>query len=338
MLQLHTDEAAIGKRLDQWLADALQGDFSRSQLQTLIKNGNVYLDDICATSAKRKLQGQELIKIVVPEPIAAQPVAQNISLDILYEDEDVILINKPAGLVVHPGAGNYDSTLVNALLHHCADSLSGIGGVKRPGIVHRLDKNTSGVMIAAKDDMAHRHLSEQFLDHGRQGYLQRRYVAIIWGAPQERIGIINTYLARSTKDRTKRAVVQANSSGAKHAVTHYKLLASFCSIENNEPLVSIVECSLETGRTHQIRVHLAHINCPLLGDTVYGSGFKTKALKLPFELESFLHRQALHAEYLQFIHPRSEKLMNFIAKLPADMASLLDQLHNSAVMRKINYN
>lgn len=338
MLQLHTDEAAIGKRLDQWLAEALRGDFSRSQLQNLIKTGNVYLDDICAKSAKHKLQGQELIKILVPEPTAAQPVAQDISLDILYEDEDIILINKPAGLVVHPGAGNYDSTLVNALLHHCVDSLSGIGGVKRPGIVHRLDKNTSGVMIVAKNDMAHKHLSEQFLDHGRQGYLQRRYVAVIWGAPQERIGTINTYLARSNKDRTKRATVPASASGAKHAVTHYKLRTSFCNVDTKEPLVSIVECSLETGRTHQIRVHMAHINCPLLGDAAYGNGFKTKALKLPFELGSFLNRQALHAEYLQFLHPRSKKLLSFITQLPADLAGLLDSLHNSATMKIINYN
>lgn len=338
MLKLYTDETAKGKRLDQWLASELLGQFSRSQLQMFIKTGNIFVDGNCVNSAKWKLQGHESIEINVPTPVDAAPIAQNIAISILYEDTDIIVIDKPAGLVVHPGAGNHDNTLVNALLYHCKDSLSGIGGVKRPGIVHRLDKNTSGVMVVAKNDKAHQHLSSQFMDHGKQGHLQRKYVALAWGAPDKLAGTIATYLARSNKDRTKRAVVSSGASGAKYAVTHYKTLMSLYDRERNQAQLSLIECVLETGRTHQIRVHMAQMGHALLYDSEYGAGFKSKLSKLALACPSTLNRQALHAQYLQIVHPANESLMQFISPLPDDMAQFCTMIQTDTAMQIINYN
>ena len=240
--------------------------------------------------------------------------------------------------MVHPGAGNHDGTLVNALLHHCKDSLSGIGGVKRPGIVHRLDKNTSGVMVAAKNDIAHTCLSEQFADHGRMGVLERKYLALVWGQPPQRMGTISNYLARSKNDRTKRSVVRETSLGAKLSITHYRLLEEF---RYNDVAISMIECRLETGRTHQIRVHMSNIGTPLIADDDYGSSYKTKANKLPenikLAIESLGH-QALHAYYLQFAHPESGKVMKFESDLPEDLGNLLNLLKADSQIQYIIYN
>lgn len=322
---LTADTEAAGQRLDQWLAGALGPDVSRSRVQALIKQGAVTIAGVAATEAKRKLSAGDQIAIAMPEPEAAEPEGENIPLDILYEDNELIVINKPAGLVVHPGAGNWTGTLVNALIHHCGDTLSGIGGVKRPGIVHRLDKETSGVMVVAKTDRAHKALSEAFADHGLTGDLRRAYVALVWGAPQRPTGTIETHLGRAA-DRVKRAVVPEGRDDARHAVTHFTVLERFGQQKDGSFFASLVECRLETGRTHQIRVHMAHIGHPLIGDRDYGAGFRTKAAKLPDPLGgqvAAFPRQALHARLLAFRHPVNDELMVFEADVPKDMAALV---------------
>lgn len=325
MLKIAITEEASGQRLDIWLAHYLNEQYSRSQIQNFIKQECVFLDNNLINSAKHKIKTEKFIEIKIPELIDSVLEHQAIDLNILYEDNDIVVLNKPAGLVVHPGAGNINGTLVNALLHHCRGSLSGIGGVKRPGIVHRLDKNTSGVMVVAKNDISHVNLSEQFADHGKMGSLKRKYKAIIWGIPQPQKGTIETYLARSNKDRTKRSVVKATAIGAKYAATHYKILKTY----EAGTTVSLIECELATGRTHQIRVHMAYINSPLLGDEQYGNAFKTKSKKLNLNLQNAieqLSRQALHAYFLQFLHPKTNELMHFEVNLPNDMQALLDLL------------
>lgn len=321
------EEDASG-RLDVWLSKTMAGEFSRNRLKSLIEAGAVKIDGVEILLPKKKVLGGQSIEIIVPEAEDPVPKPEDIPLDVIFEDEHLIVINKPAGLVVHPGAGNPTGTLVNALLHHCGSSLSGIGGVKRPGIVHRLDKDTSGVMIVAKHDAAHKHLSEQFADHGRTGVLERSYLALAWGAPSPTKGVINTYLGRSS-DRLKRAVCTPTASGAKHALTHYKINESFFMAESRyDPICSLIECNLETGRTHQIRVHLAHIGHPLIGDDTYGAAFRTKANKLPDEIKSDViafRRQALHAFLLQIEHPISKEVMRFETPPPQDMASLIDR-------------
>jgi 23S rRNA pseudouridine1911/1915/1917 synthase len=314
---------AAGQRLDQWLAAAVGADLSRSRIQALIKAGAVAVDGRPVAEPKHKLHGGEEIALRVPEPTPPEPQGEEIALDIIYEDEHLIVIDKPAGLVVHQGAGNWTGTLVNALIHHCGASLSGIGGVARPGIVHRLDKDTSGVMVAAKTDLAHRVLSEAFADHGRTGDLERAYRAIVWGAPRA-TGTVDAHLGRSAKDRTRQAVVPETRSDARHAVTHYQVLETFGRGADG-PAASLVECRLETGRTHQIRVHMAHIGHPLVGDRDYGGAFRTKANRLPDAVRNAVNafpRQALHAAMLAFAHPATGKLMRFEAPLPADMAAL----------------
>jgi 23S rRNA pseudouridine1911/1915/1917 synthase len=261
--------------------------------------------------------------VAVPEPDEPEPKGEAISLDILHEDADIIVINKPAGLVVHPGAGNWTGTLVNALIHHCGDSLSGIGGVKRPGIVHRLDKDTSGVMVVAKTDAAHRALSDAFADHGRSGDLERAYQALVWGAPERNSGTIDAPLGRA-RDRVLRAVVPEGRDDARHAVTRYRVMERYPS-DGAEIMASLVECRLETGRTHQIRVHMAHIGHPVIGDPDYGKAFRTKANRLPEPLRTAVAdfpRQALHAWLLVFRHPQTHMLMRFEAPMPADMAAI----------------
>ncbi len=324
-LSLEAGADAAGQRLDQWLAARLAPDLSRGRVQALIKQGAVRIGGKVAESAKRKLAAGERVEVELPEPEPAAPQGEAIPLDILYEDEALIVIDKPAGLVVHPGAGNWTGTLVNALIHHCGQSLSGIGGVRRPGIVHRLDKDTSGVMVVAKTDHAHRALSQAFADHGRAGDLRRAYVALVWGSPVPAAGTIDAPLGRAA-DRLRRAVVPAGRDDARHAVTHYQVLERFGGQAERDALASLVECRLETGRTHQIRVHMAHIGHPLVGDPDYGAAFRTKANRLPAPLRDKVlafPRQALHARLLEFRHPDTHLTMRFEAPLPGDMEELV---------------
>ncbi len=316
---------AAGSRLDQWLTRELGGDFSRSRVQALIRQGAVAIGGQPVTETKRKLSAGDAVSVELPEAEPAEPTGEDIPLDILHEDAELVVINKPAGLVVHPGAGNWTGTLVNALIHHCGDSLSGIGGVRRPGIVHRLDKETSGVMVVAKTDRAHHSLSRAFADHGLTGGLERAYVALVWGAPPHKTGAIDAPLGRAS-DRVRRAVVPEGRSDARHAVTRYAVLEHFEPRPDNTATASLVECRLETGRTHQIRVHMAHIAHPVIGDQDYGMAFRTKANRLPEPLKTLVKefpRQALHAKLLAFAHPVSGEMMRFEAEMPADMQSLV---------------
>jgi 23S rRNA pseudouridine1911/1915/1917 synthase len=291
-------------------------------VQALIRAGAVALAGEPVREPARRVAAGECFAVVVPEPDEAEPRGEAIPLDILYEDAEIVVLDKPAGLVVHPGAGNWTGTLVNALIHHCGASLSGIGGVRRPGIVHRLDKDTSGVMVVAKTDQAHRALSEAFADHGRTGELERAYQALVWGVPPRNSGTIDAALGRA-RDRILRAVVPDTREDARHAVTHFQVMERYPPA--GEAAASLLECRLETGRTHQIRVHLAHIGHPVVGDPDYGKAFRTKANRLPEPLRAAVGafpRQALHARLLAFRHPATHMPMRFEAPMPADMAAL----------------
>ena len=296
---------------------------SRKRLQDLIKQNLVCKNEIPFTDASAKVKAGELYTITVPAAIAAIPEPQLIPIEILHEDDDVIVINKAAGMVVHPAPGNYDQTLFNALLAHCGDRLSGIGGVIRPGIVHRLDKQTSGLMVVAKNDYAHRFLSEQFAKQGDKKTLERTYVALVWGVPQPLTGTITTLIGRDQRNRQKMAVVKAISG--KTAVTHYKCKQSFVPESRPKDAISLVKCVLGTGRTHQIRVHLNFLGFPVVGDPTYGRKSFPKSLEKvwPKEVLEF-PRQALHAVTLIFIHPRSEEQMYFTTELPEDLENLLE--------------
>jgi 23S rRNA pseudouridine1911/1915/1917 synthase len=295
-------------------------------LQGLIKTGQVTLDGEPVTDPGAKVRSGQAMTVALPPPVAAEPQGEDIPLTVVFEDRHLIVIDKPAGLVVHPAAGHGSGTLVNALIGHCGDSLSGIGGVKRPGIVHRLDKDTSGLLVAAKTDAAHAGLSDQFAAHGADGRLQRAYLALVWGVPPRTKGLVDAALSRSAQNRIKIAVVPEGAG--RHAVTHYEVLEVFNDVEG-APVASLVRLVLETGRTHQIRVHMAHIGHPLLGDPVYGRGFQTRAARLGdgarVALDS-LGRQALHAAELGFDHPVTGKALNFRSEAPADFAGLLDAL------------
>jgi 23S rRNA pseudouridine1911/1915/1917 synthase len=317
------EDGMAAERLDRVLA-RLQADLSRSRLQALIRDGQVTVDDTPVLDPNRKVAGGVRITLTVPPPVPAEPAGEAIDLTIVYEDDDVIVIDKPPGLVVHPAAGHDSGTLVNALIAHCGESLSGIGGVKRPGIVHRLDKDTSGLLVVAKNDLAHQALAAQFADHGRTGPLERAYLAILWGVPERRRGTVEAALARSTHNREK--IVVVGEDRGRYAITHYEVLEG---LPPANPIASLVRCELETGRTHQIRVHMAHLGHPLLGDATYGSGFKTKANRLSEPQKEALiglNRQALHAAILGFEHPRSGEFMRFESPLPLDMAALLQAL------------
>ncbi len=323
-----TDEKSM--RLDKWLASKI--DLSRARLRVLIESGEVRMngDIIANPSAKVRLDMEYAVHI--PPPRDDTPLPEDIPLDILFEDEHLIVVHKPTGMTVHPAPGSPRGTLVNALLHHCRDSLSGIGGVLRPGIVHRIDKDTSGILVVAKTDRAHQHLSKQFARHS----IHRRYVCFARGGPNPREGRIETRLARSTHDRKKIAVVRGTfgdmdaSEHGRHAVTNYKLLKGYGQRPNaavGTPLISQIECRLETGRTHQIRVHMAHIACPLLGDPLYGKQRAFKTAKSDAELHlqdalANLKRQALHAAELGFIHPKTKEELKFEAPLPDDLQKL----------------
>jgi 23S rRNA pseudouridine1911/1915/1917 synthase len=319
------DEAA-GERLDKALS-AIWQDLSRSRLQALVREGRLSLDGTTITDPSRKAQGRALAVLDEPPPAPAEPAAQAMALDVVYEDDDLIVINKPAGLVVHPAAGHHSGTLVNALIAHCGASLSGIGGVRRPGIVHRLDKDTSGLLVVAKNDAAHKGLAAQFADHGRTGPLERTYEALVWGVPDRSHGTVEAALARSTHNREKIVVVTGESG--RFALTHYRVQEA---LPPAEPIVSLLACELETGRTHQIRVHMSHIGHPLLGDGIYGSGFKTKANKFSHAQRGALEklgRQALHAAVLGFEHPRTGEHLRFEREMPREMADLLEALRSS---------
>jgi 23S rRNA pseudouridine1911/1915/1917 synthase len=315
--QYEADAEAAGERLDGALARGLAV-FSRARVKDLIEKGAVSINGETVTEPKRKLKLGDAILLVAPEPEEAEPTPENIALDILYEDDALIVINKPVGMVVHPAPGSLTGTLVNALLYHCGASLKGIGGVKRPGIVHRLDKDTSGVMVAAKTDQAHQSLSAQFADHGRTGPLHRAYTAFAWGMTESARGSIEAPLGRDPNNRLKQAV----RKDGREAITHYLTEARFGG-EGWD--ITRLTCELETGRTHQIRVHMAHIGHPLVADPLYASGYATKANRLPEELKAIVNglgRQALHAAELGFEHPVTGEEMFFEAPLPDDLEAL----------------
>ncbi|MEJ0078391.1 MAG: RluA family pseudouridine synthase [Alphaproteobacteria bacterium] len=315
--------AEKGERLDRVLAQRLT-DFSRSRLKALILAGATAIDKTTVRDPGHRVNAGEVIALTVPPDAPATPAGENIPLNIVYEDDALIVIDKPRGLVVHPAAGNPSGTLVNALIAHCGASLSGIGGVKRPGIVHRLDKDTTGLMVAAKTDRAHKALAKQFADHGRTGPLERAYLAFVWGVPPRPKGTIDAPLDRHPRARDKQAV---RPSG-REAVTHWELLEKYNGTDG-KPVASLLSCRLETGRTHQIRVHLAHIGHPLLGDDVYGPGFKTKAALLAEPARKALAdlgRQALHAYLLGFRHPVTGETVSYRSPLPADLAALRQSL------------
>lgn len=310
ILNVTLGEGAAGLRLDRALAEALP-DLSRERVKTLIKGGRVAdASGAILWDPSAKAPAPATLALRIPVPAPAHNAAQNLNLVIAYEDEHLIVVDKPAGMVVHPAAGNLDGTMVNALLHHCAGQLSGVGGVARPGIVHRIDKDTSGLIVAAKHDKAHEGLAKQFAAHS----IDRRYIAIATGRPIPANGTVDAALGRSATNRKKMAVVAAGRG--KRAVTHYRTL---------EPLAgaTLVECGLETGRTHQVRVHMAHIGHPLVGDPVYGRA--RKPLSDVLKARGFA-RQALHAAHLGFIHPVNGNRIALDSEIPADMRELIDEL------------
>jgi 23S rRNA pseudouridine1911/1915/1917 synthase len=319
-LAAEADAGDDGLRLDRFLSMRLP-ELSRTRVQSLIKQGHVSSGRATIVDVKYRVKPGDRFALDVPAAAPPQPGAEAIPLNVVYEDDALIVIDKPAGLVVHPGAGHAKGTLVNALIAHCGESLSGIGGVARPGIVHRLDKDTSGLMVAAKTDRAHRALAKQFADHGRTGELERGYLALVWGAPSRPHGTIDAPIGRHPASRTKMAVLPGKGRAA---VTHWRVVETFG--RGQEPIASLIECTLETGRTHQVRVHLAHIGHPLIGDPLYGQGFKSKLRKLPEPLQgklAALDRQALHAKHLAFAHPLSTTLLKFNSPLPADLAGIV---------------
>jgi 23S rRNA pseudouridine1911/1915/1917 synthase len=303
------EPAHAGWRLDRALAAAVPT-MSRERLKSLVKSGALQTKDRPVRDPALKVRGDEEFRLSVPEPTPAHNVPQDIPLRIVFEDEHLLVVDKPAGLVVHPAAGNPDGTLVNALLHHCGGSLSGIGGVARPGIVHRIDKDTSGLLLVAKTDVAHEGLAKQFAAHS----IERRYLALVNGVPKTAEGIVDAPLARSSTNRKKISIVEG--SRGKRAVTHWRRLQILRE-------AALVECRLETGRTHQVRVHMASLGYPLLGDPVYGrSGKNNREL-----LKSLnFHRQALHAAELGFTHPVTKHRLSFASGMPADMQELFTAL------------
>ncbi len=314
------------RRLDQVLAARGPG-LSRSRLKALILKGQVSVGTVAVRDPAYHVAAGDTITIDVPPPVPAAPAGEDIPLAIVYEDDDIIVIDKPSGLVVHPAAGHESGTLVNALIAHCGASLSGIGGVRRPGIVHRLDKDTTGLMVAAKTDRAHQSLSAQFADHGRTGAMRRGYMAFAWGVPTRPSGTIDQPIDRHPHAREKMAVRQ----GGRDAVTHWETLETFTG-RDGKPVAALLACQLETGRTHQIRVHLAHLGHPLLGDDVYGAGFRTKSHQLGPQAQSALAalgRQALHAYLLVLEHPVTGDILHWESPLPEDLRLLKAALEST---------
>jgi 23S rRNA pseudouridine1911/1915/1917 synthase len=315
------DEA--GLRLDRVLAAHL-AQLSRSRLKALIVAGHVTIAGRTIRDPAIAVKSGDLVKVTLPPPESAVPQGEEIPLNVVYEDNAIIVIDKPKNLVVHPAAGHARGTLVNALIAHCGDSLSGIGGVKRPGIVHRLDKDTTGLMVVAKTDKAHRALAKQFAEKG-EGPLRRGYLAFVWGAPAKPKGTIDAPLGRHPQSRDKQAV----RGKGRTAVTHWQVLERFTPPGAKAPVASLLACTLETGRTHQIRVHLAQVGHPILGDATYGTGFRTKVTLLAPKARdalSALERQALHAYLLAVEHPETGKVLEFQSELPGDLRRLRDAL------------
>jgi 23S rRNA pseudouridine1911/1915/1917 synthase len=308
--------ADAGGRIDKVLADLLP-EMSRARIQALIAQGMVSRDGGPVSDASGKAQAGDY-RLQIPPPVAAEPAAEAIPLTVLYEDAHLIVVDKPVGMAVHPAPGSESGTLVNALLHHAGDSLSGIGGVARPGIVHRIDKDTSGIVVAAKTDAAHHGLSALFAAHD----IERVYIALTRGAPKGPRATVEGAIGRSSSDRKKMAVVR---SGGRNAVTHYAVERTFGPTE--KPLAARVACTLETGRTHQIRVHLASVGAPCLGDPTYGSGPPAEKVRAAMA-QAGLTRQALHAAVLGFRHPITGEAMRFASPLPSDMAALEALLEN----------
>ena len=306
------------KRVDQFIVEELPS-FSRTKIAKLVKEGALLINGKAVTDNSKKVTSGDEIELLVPEAIATDIKPQKIPLDIVYEDDDLLVINKPIGMVVHPGAGNPDKTLVNALLHHCKGNLSGINGELRPGIVHRIDKDTSGLLVVAKNDMAHNNLAKQFEEHS----IQRTYLAFVWGMMKPIHGRIETFIGRSKYNRQK---MSADVASGKDAITNYKTLEIFKG--KNIPDISLIECKLETGRTHQIRVHLAHKKNPILGDQMYGSKMR-KIRDIDPALQHIIEKinfQALHAQSLGFIHPTSGEELFFTTELPQDLLNLKKML------------
>ena len=327
------DEA--GQRLDvavTALAKTRDVVLSRTRAKSLIEAGCLTIDGIGVADGNRKLKVGETVALRVPPAEEAEPRGEAIALAIAYEDDHLVVIDKPAGLVVHPAPGHGTGTLVNALIHHCGESLSGIGGVRRPGIVHRLDKDTSGLLVVAKTDAAHHRLSRLFADHGRTLPLTRTYVAFLWSRPERPFGTVDAPLGRHATDRLRMAVVPEERG--RQAVTHWRLERSFGP--ETAPVASRVACQLETGRTHQIRVHMAHIGHPVLADPLYAKGFKSKASRLDpaarAALEALGDRQALHAAVLGFEHPVTGEYMEFESELPPDLAAMEAALAGGAAL------
>jgi 23S rRNA pseudouridine1911/1915/1917 synthase len=334
-IRLGDDEG--GGRLDRVLA-ARVAELSRTRLKALIEAGAVTINGRTIRDPGHRVNRGAAIVLEVPDAAPAKPAAEAIPLAIVYEDDDIIVIDKPKGLVVHPAAGHWTGTLVNALIAHCGESLSGIGGERRPGIVHRLDKDTTGLMVVAKNDRAHKALAAQFASHGRDGgAFERGYLAFVWGAPERPRGTIAAPIDRHRTARDRMAVRE----GGREAVTHWELLERYGRAKDGgrrsagragrdgAPVASLLACRLETGRTHQIRVHLASIGAPILGDHVYGPGFRTKAALLPDSAQGALRalgRQALHAHILVIEHPSTREILRFRSELPADLRRLHDML------------
>ncbi len=305
-----------------------QANLSRSRLKGLILAGSVRVGTTAIRDPAYHVAKGDTITIDVPEAVPAEPEAEDIALDIVYEDDDIIVIDKPKSLVVHPAAGHPTGTLVNALIAHCGTSLSGIGGVRRPGIVHRLDKDTTGLMVVAKNDHAHQSLTAQFADHGRNLSMERGYLAFVWNVPGRQRGTVDAPIDRHPHAREKMAVRE----GGREAITHWEIQETFAG-RDGKPVASLLACRLETGRTHQIRVHLAHIGHPLMGDSVYGPHFKTKTSHLGPESQAALAalgRQALHAYLLVIEHPKTGEILRWETPLPEDLL-LLEQSLEAAL-------
>ena len=335
MKSVRVADDQAGGRLDRVLATHI-AELSRTRLKALIEAGAVAVDGRTIRDPGHRVNSGAAVQIDIPPPAAAKPEPEPIPLNVVYEDADIIVIDKPKNLVVHPAAGNWTGTLVNALIAHCGESLSGIGGERRPGIVHRLDKHTTGLMVVAKNDRAHRALAAQFADHGRSGEpFERAYLAFVWGAPDRPRGTIDRPIDRHPQARDRMAVRQGGREAecqrrsASDGTADGPRAAAGRSTRPREPVASLLLCRLETGRTHQIRVHLASIGHPLLGDEVYGTGFRTKSVLLPQQAQGALKalgRQALHAHILSVKHPKSAEILRFRSELPPDLARLRREL------------
>ena len=320
IIKLFVDDQNSNKRLDIFISSKIT-DVSRTRIKNLILEGMVKINNEISYEPSKKINLEDNLIIEIPPPKKTNIKPYNYNLDIIFEDDDIIIVNKPAGLVVHPGAGNAENTLVNALVNYCKGSLSTIGGELRPGIVHRLDKDTSGLLVVAKNDIAHINLSKQFSDHT----INRKYEALVWGTLRPQKGIIKSYITRSNRNRQ---LMEVSQTKGKSAVTNYKTLEIF---QNNKvPTLSLIECKLDTGRTHQIRVHMTYKGNPIVGDKLYKKKNK-KFKKIDVELNSIIKnidRQFLHAKFLGFVHPLSNKEVHFEIPLPKNLSKLVKKLRN----------